>query len=149
MNTDVLFSSKKDDWETPIDLFNKLDEEFHFTLDPAASKTNHKCKKFYTKEQDGLIQDWGGETVFVNPPYGGKVVNLWVAKAYTESLKPNTTVVMLLPSRTDTKWFHEYVLDKAEIRFIRKRLKFGNAVNPAPFPSIIVIFRNEGNFYGK
>lgn len=82
----------------------------------------------------------GGETVFCNPPYGRKETGIWVKKCYEESLKSNTKVVMLIPSRTDTKWFHEYIYGKAEIRFIKGRLKFNDGKESAPFPSMIVIF---------
>lgn len=106
--------------------FDKLNEEFHFTLDPCADEFNHKCEKYFTKEDDGLIQDWQGETVFCNPPYGNKETGLWTKKCYEESLKPNTTVVLLIPARTDRISFHEYIYGKAEIRFIKGRLKFGD-----------------------
>ena len=140
MNTAVMFSSKTDEWSTPQDFFNELNKEFNFTLDPCATPENAKCEKYYTKEDDGLKQDWSGETVFCNPPYG-RVIKDWVKKCYEESRKENTTVVMLIPARTDTSYFHDYIYNKAkEIRFIRGRLKFGNAKNPAPFPSMVVVF---------
>ena len=110
----TMFSSNRDDWETPQDFFNKLNAQYHFTLDPCSSNTNAKCLKHYTEQDNGLEQDWGGEVVFCNPPYsrkGGQ--DLWVKKCYEESLKPNTTVVALLPARTDTKRFHQYILNKA------------------------------------
>lgn len=136
-----LFSTGKDDWETPQDFFDKLNLEFFFTLDPCASYENYKCARFFTEASDGLIQNWGGETVFCNPPYSNGQQNLWVKKCYEESLKPNTTVVALLPARTDTARFHDYILDKAEIRFIKGRLTFVGTDNPAPFPSMVVIWR--------
>lgn len=138
----VLFSSKNEVWATPQDFFDKLNEEFRFTLDPCALPDNAKCKRFYTPEQDGLAQSWGGggENVFCNPPYG-KSIYSWVLKCYCEAAKPNTTVVALLPARTDTKWFHEYIYGKAkEVRFVKGRLKFGGSTNSAPFPSMVVIF---------
>lgn len=148
---DVMFSSNRDDWETPQSLFDKLDKEFNFTLDPCSSKKNHKCVKFYTEEDNGLERDWGGEIVFCNPPYskkGGQ--DLWVEKCYNESLKPNTIVVALLPARTDTKRFHKFILGKAEIRWIEGRLNFeidgvpvldkNGKPSPAPFPSMICIW---------
>lgn len=138
----VHYSTGKDDWTTPQDLFDKLNQEFNFTLDPCSNGENAKCEKFYTEEDDGLLQDWIGERVFVNPPYSRKgKQDQWVKKCYTESRKPNTVVVALLPARTDTKRFHEYILNKAEIRFLPGRLKFGGAKNTAPFPSMIVIWR--------
>lgn len=138
-----MMSSNKDDWETPRAFFDELNREFHFTLDAAASDTNHKVDNYFTKETDALTSDWGGEVVFCNPPYGREVPK-WVEKAYKESLKPNTTVVLLVASRTDTRWFHDYILGKAEIRFIKGRLKFevnGIPKDPAPFPSLLAIYR--------
>ena len=140
MNTTVMFSSKSDLWSTPQDFFDELNEEFNFTLDPCATKDNAKCSKYFTIKEDGLKQDWQGHTVFCNPPYGRKI-KYWVKKCYEESRKSNTTVVMLIPARTDTSYFHDYIYHKAkEIRFIRGRLKFGNAKNSAPFPSMVVVF---------
>lgn len=140
MNTEVLYSSKEEKWATPQDFFDKLNEEFHFTLDVAASPDNAKCPVYFTEEQDGLAQSWEGYTVWCNPPYCRKT-GLWVKKAYEEHQRTGCTVVMLLPSRTDVKWFHDYILGKAEIRFIKGRLKFGGSKNSAPFPSIVVIYR--------
>ena len=136
----VMYSSKTDLWATPQYFFDKLDKEFGFTLDPCATKDNAKCNKFYTIEQDGLKQKWEGEIVFCNPPYG-KVIGDWVRKCSEEAKKPSTTVVALLPARTDTRWFHDYIYHKAkDIRFIKGRLKFGDSKNSAPFPSMIVVF---------
>lgn len=142
MNNELMFSSKTDLWSTPWDFFEKLNDEFHFTLDPCSTHENAKCYKHFTIEEDGLLQDWGNEVVFCNPPYGRKIKD-WVKKAYNESQKDNTTVVMLIPSRTDTIYFHEYIYHKAEIRFIKGRLKFGDSKNAAPFPSMVVIFRKD------
>lgn len=137
-----MFSSKTDQWATPQDFFDTLDREFSFTLDPCADETNHKCNRYFTQEIDGLSQDWGGETVFCNPPYGRDIKN-WVKKSRDEALKPNTTVVMLIPARTDTQYFHDYIYQKpnVEVRFIKGRLKFGDSNNSAPFPSMVVVFR--------
>lgn len=135
-----MFSSSRQDWSTPQEFFNKLDAEFHFTLDPCCTVETAKCSKFYTEEDDGLIQDWGGEIVFVNPPFG-KVQPLWIKKCFEESLKPGTRVVMLVPARTDTRAFHKYIYGKAELRFIKGRLKFGGSLHSAPFPSMIVIYK--------
>lgn len=140
MNTEVMFSSKSDMWETPQDFFDKTNEEFHFTCDVCAIPENAKCEKFFTPEINGLKQEWTG-VCWCNPPYGRKI-GLWVEKAYVASTR-GATVVMLLPARTDTKWFHEYIYNKAEIRFIKGRLKFGNSKTAAPFPSMVVIYRNE------
>ena len=105
---DVLFSSKRHDWETPQQFFDKLDREFNFTLDPCCTPETAKCSKYYTPKENGLLQDWDGETVFCNPPYGRDLKN-WIEKCYFESHKPNTTVVMLIPARTDTIAFHKYI----------------------------------------
>ncbi|WP_251861950.1 phage N-6-adenine-methyltransferase [Clostridium sp. Marseille-Q2269] len=140
MNTAIMFSSKTDLWATPQNFFDKLNKEFDFDLDPCATHENAKCSKYFTKEIDGLKQDWQGHKVFCNPPYG-RAIKDWVRKCYEESLKLNTTVVMLIPARTDTKYFHEYIYNKVkEIRFIKGRLKFGDAKNSAPFPSMVVVF---------
>lgn len=135
-----LFTSNSQEWTTPQDFFDELNEEFHFNLDPCATKQTAKCNKFFTKEDDGLKQDWGGYCVFCNPPYGTEI-KYWVKKCAEEAKKPNTTVVMLIPARTDTAYFHDFIYNKAEIRFIRGRLKFGNSKNSAPFPSMLIIFR--------
>lgn len=138
MISPALFSSNSDEWFTPQAIFDGLNQEFHFTLDPCATDQNHKCDKYYTIAEDGLSQDWSSETVFVNPPYSK--IKDWVVKCSTESKKPNTTVVMLIPARTDTRYFHDYIYHKAEIRFIKGRLKFGDSKNSAPFPSMVVVF---------
>ena len=142
MNNELMFSSKTDLWSTPWNFFEKLNDEFHFTLDPCSTHENAKCYKHFTIEEDGLLQDWSNEVVFCNPPYGRQIKD-WVKKAYEESQKDNTTVVMLIPARTDTIYFHEYIYHKAEVRFIKGRLKFGDAKNAAPFPSMVVIFRKD------
>ena len=138
-NLEVMFSSKSDEWATPQATFDELNEEFGFTLDACATQDNHKCSKFYTIEDDGLKNDWGGERVFVNPPYS-KIAD-WVKKAFYESRKDNTLVVLLIPSRTDTRYFHDFIYNRAEIRFIKGRLKFGDSKSAAPFPSMVVVFR--------
>ena len=140
MNTKVMFSSASDNWPTPQDLFDQLNEEFDFDLDPCASANNAKCAQYFTKEQDGLKQNWGGKRVFCNPPYG-REIGKWVEKCSKEATKANTLCVMLIPARTDTKWFHNYIYNKAEVRFLKGRLKFGNSKNSAPFPSMVVIFK--------
>lgn len=154
MNTDLMFSSVSNEWETPDEFFQQLNSEFHFTLDPCCQEYSHKCAKFYTADMDGLSQSWEGERVFCNPPYGREIGH-WVRKCYEEAQKPNTIVVMLIPARTDTRWFHEYIYQKnnVEIRFIKGRLKFINRqlmsytpdgdfqTQSAPFPSMAVIFR--------
>lgn len=137
--TSVHFSSTTDLWSTPQEFYDKLDAEFNFTLDPCATANNHKCDKYFTIEDDGLAQDWSQDTVFMNPPYG-RVIGDWMRKA-SES---NTTVVCLVPARTDTRWWHDYVIGgSAEVRFIKGRLKFGGSKNSAPFPSAVVIYRES------
>lgn len=145
MNTDVMFSSKTDMWETPQDFFDELNKEFDFTLDVCANSENAKCEKFYTKERNGLKYPWcTSGSVWCNPPYG-KGIEEWVKKAFEDSYKFNQKIVMLLPARTDTKWFHDYIYGKnrVDIRFVRGRLKFGNSKNSAPFPSMVVVFRGS------
>lgn len=134
MNNNLMFSSKTDLWETPQDLFDKYDAIYHFETDVCALTENAKCKRFFTPEMDGLKQEWTG-VCWCNPPYG-RQIGKWVEKA----VKSFATVVMLLPARTDTKWFHDWVLPYGKIEFLRGRLKFGGCDNPAPFPSMIVIF---------
>lgn len=134
MNKDLMFSSKTDLWSTPQDLFEKYDAIYHFETDVCALPENAKCKRFFTPEMDGLKQEWTG-VCWCNPPYG-RQIGKWVEKA----VKSFATVVMLLPARTDTKWFHEWCLPYGKIEFLRGRLKFGGCDNPAPFPSMIVIF---------
>ena len=150
MNTEVMFSSISNEWETPKDLFEKLNNEFKFTLDPCCTFLNKTCENYFTKEDNGLTKGWGGNVAFVNPPYG-REIGKWVKKCHDES-NGGTLCVMLIPSRTDTKWFHEYILGKAEIRFLKGRLKFINKLlpsyvengklSPAPFPSMIVVFKS-------
>lgn len=136
-----MFSSSTDLWATPQDFFDRLNAEFDFDIDVCASPDNAKCDTYFTKEQDGLSQSWG-VTCWCNPPYG-REVGKWVQKAYISSKNEGSTVVMLLPARTDTKWFHEYIYNQSEIRFIKGRLKFGGSANSAPFPSMVVVFRPQ------
>lgn len=147
MNGDsVCFSRKSDEWETPQDLFDLLDKEFKFKIDASASYENSKCTMFWELKYDSLKQHWGLSaryykgSIWLNPPYSK--IGPFIKKAYEESLK-GATVVCLIPSRTDTKWWHEYVMKADEIRFIKGRLKFGNSKNTAPFPSCIVVFRKR------
>lgn len=135
----VHFSSKTDLWSTPQEFYDKLDDEFGFTLDPCATDENHKCEKYFTEKQDGLKQDWSHERVFMNPPYG-KEIGKWMQKAATE----DALVVCLVPSRTDTRWWHDWVIGtNAEVRFVKGRLKFGGQKNSAPFQSAVVIYRSD------
>lgn len=146
-----MFTSATYEWPTPDDLYTTLDREFHFTLDPCATADNAKTERYFTKETDGLAQEWTGRA-FMNPPYGRQIGH-WVAKAYTESRHWDATVVCLIPARTDTAYWHDYVMHAAEIRFIHKRLNFDNdrqaarvttgesKAHNAPFPSVVVVFR--------
>ena len=132
-----MFSSKTPEWATPQYLYDQFNKEFNFTLDPCATKENAKCTKYYTQSDNGLAHSWDNETVFCNPPYG-REIGKWVKKA---SEARGGVVVMLIPARTDTKWFHDFIYRNAEIRFFKGRIKFGDCKNSAPFPSMIVIFR--------
>ena len=144
MKTDVMFSSASGRWDTPQDFYDRLNAEFRFTLDPCADDLNHKCDKYYTEEHDGLAQDWSGERVFCNPPYG-REVQKWVSKCFNEVYGGDCPLaVMLLNARTDTRWFHDYIYNRAEIRFVKGRLKFGGSKENAPFPSMVVVFRGNG-----
>ena len=141
-----LLSSKAMDWCTPQDFFDELNAEFAFKLDVAATDKSAKCAMYFTPKTDGLLQSWDvGGAVFCNPPYG-RDLGKWVKKAYDEAQR-GVKVVMLIPARTDTSYFHEYIYGKAETRFIRGRLKFtdenGVISNNAPFPSMIVIYNNR------
>lgn len=136
MNTAVHFSSATDLWATPQDFFDKLNDEFGFETDVCAVAENAKCKRFFTKEDDGLAQVWTS-VCWMNPPYGREIGH-WMAKAW-RSAQAGATVVCLVPARTDTAWWHDYAA-KGEVRFIRGRLKFGGHQNAAPFPSVIIIF---------
>lgn len=146
MNTEVMFSSKSDEWETPQDLFDKLNAEFSFTLDVCATPENAKCSAFYTEDDDGLKQDWQGNC-WMNPPYG-REIGKWIEKAAWAAKTTANLVVCLLPARTDTRWWHKWIWDTEQqkpytgvkVRFIKGRLKFGGCSNSAPFPSAIVIF---------
>lgn len=138
MNTNVMFSSKTCEWETPIEFFKKLDAKYHFTLDVCATKENAKCEKFFTREDDALTREWNG-VCWMNPPYG-REIGKWVKKAFETALRGGT-VVCLLPARTDTSWWHDYCM-KGEITFVRGRLKFGGCSNSAPFPSAVVVFKS-------
>lgn len=150
-----MFSSNRNYWETPQAFFEELDSKYHFTLDAAASHENHKCARYFTEEDNGLRQDWGGETVFCNPPYGNQETGIWTQKCYEESRKPNTTVVLLIPARTDRRSFHEYIYNKpgVNIEFLAGRLAFEingepirdekGTVMKAPFPSMVVEFKAE------
>jgi phage N-6-adenine-methyltransferase len=140
--------ARADDWETPPEVFDPLNREFGFTLDVAASPHNAKCERYLTHEQDGLISDWGQDVCWCNPPYG-PVIGRWIRKAWLAS-KYGATVVMLLPARTDTGWWHDYA-QRGDVRFLRGRVRFlrkgerigdtSNGSATSPFPSAVVVFR--------
>jgi phage N-6-adenine-methyltransferase len=139
----TMFSSKTGSWSTPQGFFDKLNWRFGpFDLDPCATDDNKKCNNFFTEGQDGLLEDWSGHTVFVNPPYG-RGIEKWIEKGYRESLKNHTKIVMLVPSRTDTKYWHKYIMLASELYFVKGRLKFGESENSAPFPSAVVVFDGD------
>lgn len=140
-NASVLFSSKSSDWETPQFLFQGLNAEFGFDVDVCATPENAKCVRYYSRDDDGLSVDWGQDACWMNPPYGRQITR-WMAKAY-ESSQRGALVVCLVPARTDTVWWHRYAA-RGEVRFLRGRLRFGDAKKSAPFPSAIVIFRPPG-----
>jgi len=148
MNSELMFSSKKQDWETPQELFDKLNDEFDFDTDVAASADNAKCDIYLTEEDDALSISWNDlGNIFCNPPYESKLQNGFIKKAYEESLNTDNKIVLLIPARTDTLRWHEYIIGKAEVRFLRGRLKFevGGIAHKdaAPFPSAIVIYNND------
>ena len=134
------FKSNKDDWETPDNFFAALNERYRFTLDVCASADNAKCKRFFTKEDDALAQDWGKEVCWMNPPYG-RHISEWLHHARIAA-GLGATVVALLPARTDTAWWHEHVMRRSsEVYFVKGRLKFKGAASSAPFPSAVVVWR--------
>jgi phage N-6-adenine-methyltransferase len=145
MVSNVLFESRSEEWGTPQELFNWLDGLFHFTLDPCASESNAKCAKHFTIEDDGLSQSWRNENVFMNPPYG-RDIGKWMEKAAL-SVQENALTVCLVHARTDTKWWHNWVVYADQIWFIEGRLKFEGGQYSSTFPSVIVVFapiRTEG-----
>ena len=138
-NLDIHFSSESNEWETPSDFFNNLNDEFNFTLDPCASNNNYKCDNYYTIKDNGLSKDWSKDVVFMNPPYG-REIKYWIEKAYRESLR-GAIVVCLIPARTDTSYWHDYIFPHAnDIRFIRGRIKFGKTEE--------VEYREQLNIFG-
>lgn len=142
----VHFSSATVEWSTPDYFFKRLNTEFNFHLDVCATPQNRKCARFYTEADDGLSKSWEvhpSGAVWCNPPYKRGVIGKWVEKAHAEADYLQVTVVCLLPARTDTAWFQDYVLPYAELRFVRGRLKFGGSKNSAPFPSVVAIYRGH------
>lgn len=146
-NDSALFTSKRQEWETPQRLFDELNNKYHFELDAAASSSNAKVKNYFTEEDNSLIQNWERYTsVFVNPPYTSQLQNDFIKKAYETWKNFGTTVVLLIPARTDTLRWHKYIFPYAKkIKFLKGRLKFESDGEPggtAPFPSAVVIFSN-------
>lgn len=140
MNTDLMFSSKTDQWATPQYFFDYVDSEFNFTLDACAGDDNHKCDIYYTEEMNGLHMPWGGR-VWCNPPYG-RQIGLWIEKALNETRTGFANVaVCLVPARTDARWFQDNAAHASEIRLIRGRIAFGNQNVNAPFPCALIVFR--------
>jgi phage N-6-adenine-methyltransferase len=135
----ALYSSRTDEWPTPQSFFDLLDAEFHFTLDACATRRNAKCARYFTAAQDGLRQDWGTHRVFCNPPYG-REMRAWACKCFDAS-RTGALVVLLAHARTDTRWFHGWVYGKAELRFVKGRLRFGDGAQSAPFPSLVAVYR--------
>ncbi|MGE3806212.1 MAG: DNA N-6-adenine-methyltransferase [Gemmataceae bacterium] len=135
----VHFRSTSPEWPTPAPLFADLDAEFRFDLDPCCTAESAKCERHFTAADDGLAQPWQGR-VFMNPPYG-RAIGDWMRKAWESSQTTAELVVCLVPARTDTGWWHEWA-SRGEVRFLRGRVKFGDAKSGAPFPSAIVVFRN-------
>ena len=134
-----LLSSVRNDFETPREFFDDLHAEFSFTIDVAASPRNAKCDRYFTEADNGLAQTWAPAICWMNPPYG-RMIEYWVAKAAIEAQR-GATVVGLLPARTDTRWWHSWVLPVAEVRFVKGRLRFSGIAKDAPFPSAVVIWR--------
>ena len=139
MTAPILFSSATDEWATPRDFFAKLNRRYRFTLDPCATAENATCPLYFTRADDGLKQDWGTHRVFCNPPYGGQI-GAWARKCF-EASRAGPKVVLLVPARTDARWFHEWIQEKADaFYFVRGRLRFGQARHSAPFPSMVVLY---------
>ena len=135
----VLYSGRSEEWPTPQNFFETLNREFEFTLDPCATHENAKCQNYFTKRDDGLVQSWGRHVVFCNPPYGRGIIR-WAEKCHSAACA-GATVVLLVHARTDTRWFHDHVLGKAELRFVRGRLKFADGRQSAPFQSVVAVYR--------
>ncbi len=136
----AMFTSQKTDWETPQLLFDRLNAVHNFTLDVCADSWNYKCAKYFDRAVDGLAQSWQGETCWMNPPYGGKSVKVWMKKAYDEFTNNGASVVCLVPARTDTVWWHTYATKATHIEFIKGRLKFSQHKDSAPFPSVVLTY---------
>lgn len=139
------FKSGRQDWSTPDNLFLLLDREFNFEIDVAASYKNTKCNKFISKEEDSMKQSWNG-ICWLNPPYGdvgGYTLKKWIEKSYNESQKDNCVVVILIPSKTNTIWWHKYCMRAKEVRFIKGRPKFDDYIHGLPFPLSVIVFEKH------
>ncbi len=140
----TLYSSKHDDWGTPQVLFDRLHEIYDFQLDAAASPRNAKCPRFFTTKDDALTKSWlEYQRIWLNPPYGRNIGD-WMKKAFEESRR-GALVVCLVHARTDTRWWHNWVESKAQVTFLKGRLKFTRGENSeiaqsAPFPSVLVVY---------
>lgn len=134
---------QKDKWETPDWLFNLLNDEFQFTMDPCCEESTARCDRYFTEEDNGLVESWKGNVCFVNPPYSRERIGLWASRCYQMSLEPNTIVVALIPVSTSARWFHESILNKGQLRWVRGRLRFKGAPHTAPFSSVVVVFGSE------
>jgi site-specific DNA-methyltransferase (adenine-specific) len=147
MSTGLFYTEQRQDWATPRDLFEALDREFHFTLDVCASAENAKVPQHLTEEDNALMLEWSG-ACYMNPPYAK--MEQWVRKAHLEACR-GAVVVCLLPVRTDTSWWHEWVTKAREVRFIRGRVRFEGTTSSAPFASAVVVFDRpeERPFYHK
>lgn len=144
-NHDVHFSSLRSDWETPQKFFDELHQEFSFNIDLAANASNHKTPLWFGPDSplgisNSLHTSWHGYRGWLNPPYGRLELPKWIEKAYEDSRHPGTLIVMLVPARTDTIAWHEYVIKAQDVRFVRGRLKFVGAKHGAPFPSAVIVF---------
>jgi phage N-6-adenine-methyltransferase len=135
----VHFSSAFMAWRTPRGVFDQLNDEFGFTVDGCSTDENALLDHHWTERDEPLLRSWAGERVFINPPYG-RQISRWMEKAWTEQ-NAAQVIVGLVPSRTDSRWWHDYVMGAAEIRFVKGRLKFGGSENSAPFPSCVVVWR--------
>ena len=136
---DGMFTSLSHEWQTPPEIFNPLNDEFGFTVDAAATDENALLPRYWTKREDSIKQDWSGERIWCNPPYG-RDQQLFVRKAAKLEAE---VAVLLIPARTDTRIWHECIFPMAEIRFVKGRIQFVGAPSGAPFPSAVVVWRKN------
>ena len=145
MINEAMFTSKTNEWATPQAFIDELNKEFNFTLDPCATPQNAKCARYFTKEIDGLSQSWRGEIVFLQSAVRARFVKMGREGLHGNPIGGATLVVMLIPARTDTSYFHDYIYKKHEVRFIRGRLHFNESKCAAPFPSMVVVMRGQND----